>query len=115
MRTAPVGGARGRRREKNRSVVDENLFFETATKNKLWIFGGSIVFCRLGLGISVSAQTPQKPVNRHILKKTGETPQRRQSKEVAQGERRSDEPKHSQKLPGGAELWPKRVFCRLGP
>ena len=74
VRTAPIGGTRGQRRKKNHSVFDENTFFETATKNKIFgffsIFWGSKFFCRLGPGISLSAQTPPKTSKSRFSRKT---------------------------------------------
>ena len=57
----------------------------------------------------------QKLVNRDFLKKSGETPQHCHSKKVAQRKRGSDEPKISQKLPGGVEVRPKQFFVGWVP
>ena len=59
-----------RANQKNRSVFDENAFFQTATERKSTSFR-SFFFCRLGPGISVNAQTPPKTVNRDFLEKLG--------------------------------------------
>ena len=77
---------------------------------------GGQFFFQLGPGISPSAQTPPKSSkSRFCRNKLGESPQRCQSRKFAQHERGSDEPKHSQKLAGGSELQPKRIFVSWVP
>ena len=72
LRTAPMGGARGRRRKKIPLFLT-NFFFETATKNKN--VNVCFDFCWAKKKLSVEARkflyVPrplQKPVNRDFLK-----------------------------------------------
>ena len=64
--------------------------------------------------ISLSPPNPQKPANGELPEKFLNTTQRRQNREGAQCERGSDEPKSSPKLPGGAELRPKKQLYWRG-
>ena len=77
--------------------------FETATKNKIYnnnnkkirFFG---TFFLVGWGPEFLL-VPRPLQKRDFSKNSGQTPQRRQTKKVAQRKRGSDEPKHSQKNP----------------
>ena len=72
----------------------------------------------MSVGARNWSKCPDPSRNQQIAifsKNSSETPQRRQSKKVAQHERGSDEPNHPRKLPGGAELRPKRFFVGWVP
>ena len=64
LRMAPLGGTKGEKRKKNRSVFDDYILFEPAIKNKnfkvVFDFLRSIFLCWLGPVISPSAQDPSK-------------------------------------------------------
>ena len=79
------------------------------------IFWGAKFFVSVGARNFSGRPDPSKNQENAIFpKNSGETRQRRQSKKFAQRGRGSDEPKRSQKLPGGAELRPKRFFLSDG-
>ena len=70
----------------------------------------------MSVGARNFSQCPDPSKNQYIAifsKNSGETPQRCQSKKVAQRERGSDEPKNSRKLTSGAELRPKWFFLSV--
>ena len=63
MCTAPIGGARGRRRKQIVLFLTKTYFLKLKRKKKIstfFRFYGSNFFCRMGLGISLSAQTAPK-------------------------------------------------------
>ena len=78
VRTAPIGGTKGRKRKESHSVFDENTFLETASKNKIFnlffIFFGSKNFWTSKRPSLYSAhgpysvhQGPKKKKNRSVF------------------------------------------------